>query len=214
LNGRLGLQCFALKLFFFARKIVTNEIYEVIAMNSIYYSHSMRIYNTQQEELELTQIAELVPSRRIINPNGAIASIKEAYRLIDKSSGVVATEHQGHIGKGVYDEICYALSKHKLVAVLRSGESGCTTAFNGRLFRVYSEHQIEVLDVDWQVYYAKIYEGFVIPPLRKRLTVERIKAKKLHPGGILDDIADTTKEFLIGVGRIQVLSELFGERMK
>ena len=194
-------------------------------MKSIYYAHSMRIYNTQQEQLELKQIAELVPSRRILNPNGAIASIQEAYRLIDISSGVVATEYQAHIGKGVYDEMCYALSKKKLVAVLRSGESGCNrrfrftadnqTAFKGRLFRVYSPHQIEVVDIDWQVHYAKVYEGFFIPPLYERLTVERIKAKALHPGvGILDDVASTTKEFLIRLGRIQVISELFGERMK
>ena len=183
-------------------------------MKSIYYAHSMRIYNTQQEQLELNQIAELVPSRdrrfvnsdnhRILNPNGAIASIKEAYRLIDKSSGVVATEYQAHLGKGVYDEICYGLSQKKFVAVLRSG----------RLFRVYSEHQIEVLDIDWQVHYARVYEGFYIPPLKERLTVERIKAGKLNPGGILDEIADTTKEFLIRLGRMQVLAELFGERMK
>jgi len=174
-------------------------------MKSIYYAHSMRIYNTQQEQLELTQIAELVPSRRILNPNGAIASIQEAYRLIDISSGIVATEYQSHIGKGVYDEICYALSKKRLVYVLRSG----------RLFRVYSTHQLEFVDMDWQVYYAKVYEGFVIPPLKERLTVERIKAKALHPGaGILDDVASTTKEFLIRLGRMQVLSELFGDRMK
>ncbi len=173
-------------------------------MKTVYYAHSMGIYNTEPERLELTQIAELLPSRRIINPNGAIASIKEAYRLIDKSSGVVATEYQNHIGKGVYDEICYALSQQKFVAILR----------NGRLFRVYSRHQIEVLDIDWQIHYARVYEGFYIPPLKERLTVERIKAKKLHPGGILDDIAETTKEFLIRLGRMQLLAELFGERMK
>jgi hypothetical protein len=47
------------------------------------------------------------------------------------------------------------------------------------------------------------------------LTVERIKAKALHPGcGSLDDVADTTKEFLIAVGRRKILSELFGERVK
>jgi len=173
-------------------------------MKSIYYAHSMRIYNTDQEKSELKQIASLLPKRKILNPNGAIVSIQEAYGLIDKSAGVVATEYQNHIGKGVYDEICYGLSKKKLVAVLR----------NGRLFRVYSRHQIEVLDIDWQIHYARVYEGFYIPPLKERLTVERIKAKKLHPGGILDDLADTTKEFLIRLGRIQLLAELFGERVK
>jgi len=173
-------------------------------MNTIYYAHSLRLYNTDIEQLELKQIAELFPKLKILNPNGMITDIKEAYKLIDKSDSVVASEYQQHIGKGVYDEICHALSKKKQVAVLRGG----------RLFRVYSEHQIEVLDIDWQIHYAKVYEGFVIPPLYERLTVERIKAKKLNPGGILDDITDTTKEFLIGVGRMQILSELFGERMK
>ena len=118
---------------------------------------------------------------------------------------MVATEYQGHIGKGVYDEICYALSKKKFVAMLR----------NGQLFRVYSEHQLEIVDIDWQVHYAKVYEGFFIPPLQDLLTVERIKAKALNPGcGILDDIADTTKEFLIRLGRMQILAFLFGENVK
>ena len=174
-------------------------------MKSIYYAHSMRRYNTDQEKSELKQIASLFPKRKILNPNGAIYSIQEAYGLIDKSAGVVATEYQNHVGKGVYDEICYALSKRKLVVMLR----------NERLFRVYSPHQIEVVDIDWQVHYAKVYEGFFIPPLYERLTVERIKAKALHPGvEILDDIASTTKEFIIRLGRIQILSELFGERVK
>jgi len=172
-------------------------------MKTIYYSHSMRSYNTDQERLELTQIASFFPKRKILNPNGAVTDMKGSYRLINTAELVVATEYQGHLGKGVYDEMCYALSKKKLVAILR----------NERLFRVYSEHQIEVLDIDWQVHYAKVYEGFLIPPLKERLTVERIKTKKLHPGGILDEISDSTKQFLIGVGRIQVLSELFGERI-
>ena len=116
----------------------------------------------------------------------------------------MATEYQGHIGKGVYDEICYALSKKKFVAMLRAEGRGTHDTARGRLFRVYSEHQIEVIDIDWQVYYARVYEGFVIPPLQERLTVERIKAKALHPGvGSLDDIASTTKEFLIRYGYLR-----------
>jgi hypothetical protein len=164
----------------------------------------MRNYNTDQERLELTQIASFFPKRKIINPNGAITDMNQAYRLINQAELLVATEYQGHLGKGVYDEISYALSKKKLVYVLCSG----------RLFRVYSTHQLELVDIDWQVHYARVYEGFLIPPLQERLTVERITAKKLHPGGILDDVASTTKEFLICLGRIQILSELFGERVK
>jgi hypothetical protein len=165
----------------------------------------MRSYNTDQEQLELKQIASFFPKRNILNPNGTITDMKQAYRLINKAELVVATEYQGHLGKGVYDEMCYALSQKKLVHVLR----------NGRLFRVYSTHQIEIVDIDWQIHYARVYEGFLIPPLQERLTVERMKAKALHPSvGILDDVASTTKEFLIAVGRIQILSELFGERVK
>jgi hypothetical protein len=171
----------------------------------------MRSYNTDQERLELTKIASFFPKRKILNPNGVITDMNQAYMLINKAEIVVATEYQRHLGKGVYDEMCYALSQKKLVYVLRSGESGCTTAFNGRLFRVYSTHQLELVDIDWQVHYARVYEGFVIPPLQDRLTVERITAKKLNPGGILDSIASTTKEFLIAVGRRKILSELLGE---
>jgi hypothetical protein len=96
--------------------------------------------------------------------------MNQAYRLINQAELLVATEYQGHLGKGVCDEICYALSKKKLVYVLRSGESceersNPTTAFNGRLFRVYSKHQLEIVDISWQVHYARVYEGFLIPPL-------------------------------------------------
>ena len=72
-------------------------------MNRIYYAHSLRIYNTEQEQLELKQIAELCSSREIINPNGTISEMSGAYRLINQSSGVVASEYQRHIGKGVYE---------------------------------------------------------------------------------------------------------------
>ena len=173
-------------------------------MKTIYYAHSLRIYNTSKEQLELKQIAKLFEKRKILNPNGAITDIFGAYRLINQAELLVATEYQGHLGKGVYDEICYALSQKKLVHVLR----------NGRLFRVYSKHQLEIVDIDWQIHYARVYEGFLIPPLKERLTVERMKAKALnHSVGILDDVASTTKEFLIRSGRIQILSELFGERI-
>ena len=179
-------------------------------MKSIYYAHSLRTYNTAQEQLELKQIAELFPSREIINPNGVVNEIKEAYQLIDKSSGVVASEYQRHIGKGVHDEISHALGKKKLVVVLR----------DGHLFRVYSEHQIEVVDADWAVHYAKVHEGFVIPPLYERLTVEQVKAKKLsvrcgadafHQAVSLDNIPGPAKELLVRRGRIQILVELFGK---
>jgi hypothetical protein len=103
----------------------------------------------------LKQVASLFPKRKILNPNGAITDMNQAYRLINTAEIVVATEYQSHIGKGVYDEICYALSRKKFVAMLR----------NGRLFRVYSMHQLEFVDLSWQVHYAKVYEGFVIPPL-------------------------------------------------
>jgi len=174
-------------------------------MKTIYYAHSLRIYNTSKEQLELKQISSLFPSWNIINPNGVINDIKSAFSLIDKSDCVVASELKQHLGKGVHDEICYALSQKKLVHVLR----------NGRLFRVYSKHQLEMVDIDWQIHYARVYSGFLILPLQERLKVERIKAKALHPSvGILDDVASTTKEFLIAVGRIQLLSELLGERVK
>jgi hypothetical protein len=55
-------------------------------MRRIYYSHSMRSYNTDQERLELTKIASFFPSvrcvtrrlpqRKVINPNGAITPLE------------------------------------------------------------------------------------------------------------------------------------------
>jgi hypothetical protein len=181
----------------------------------------MKIYNTAIEQLELKQIAGLFPSWNIINPNGRVSDIvgegrtrpflQEAYKLIDKSDGVVATEYLSHIGKGVHSEICYALRKKKLVSILRSEPA--LNVVKGRLFRVYSEHQLEVIDIDWAVYYAKVYEGFHIPPLKGLLTVERIKAKERKEGcGVLDGISDTAKDFFIRIGKIQLLEELLGLR--
>ena len=132
-----------------------------LRIKTIYYAHSLRIYNTEQEQLELKQIAELCPSREIINPNGMVDEIKEAYQLIDKSDGVVASEYQGHIGKGVHDEICHALSKKKVVVMLH----------DGRLFRVYSEHQIEVLDVDCSPFQRGLGGCY---PIRINLSVKSI----------------------------------------
>jgi nucleoside 2-deoxyribosyltransferase len=164
----------------------------------------MQKYDTQQEQLELTQIKELFPECEIINPNGTISNMEEAYKLIAQSDGVVATEHQEHIGESVVSEICYAISQKKPVFVLCSG----------KLFKVYSEYQIEVVGSDYAVYYAKVYEGFSTLKLEEKLSTERRLLHKLNPGWeILDEIAERTKQFLIHLGRLQILSELFSEKV-
>ena len=166
----------------------------------IYYAHSLRKYNTMQERVEIMQIQELFPQFEIVNPRGTISNMDEAYSKITESDGVVATEYKEHIGKGVYGELCYALSKKKPVFVLRSG----------KLFKVYSEYQIEVVGIDCAVHYAKVCEGFSVSKLEEKLSAERRLVKELHQGcGILDE---RTKKFLIHLGRLQILSELFGER--
>jgi nucleoside 2-deoxyribosyltransferase len=163
----------------------------------------MKKYNTPQEQLELTQITKMFPQCEIHNPHGTISSMEEAYKLIAQSDGIVATEHQEHIGKGVYSEIGYALAQKKPVFVLRLG----------KLFKVYSEYQLEVVGLDYAVYYAKVYDGFSVAKLEAELSKERRLVKKLHPGcGVFSEIAERTKKFLIHLGRLQILSELFSEK--
>jgi len=111
----------------------------------IYYAHSMRKYNTEAETYEISQLSQLLPKCEIVNPNGLVSNMDESYALVDTCDALVFTEYQGHIGKGVYCEIEYALKKHLRVASL----------FQGKFTRVRSMKEFDVVDVDWGVYYAK-----------------------------------------------------------
>ena len=84
--------------------------------DKIYYAHSMRIYNTKQEEKELKFLNNKFDN--VINPNGGMSasrSMDPYLREVDSCAGVVCSEFEKHIGRGVYEEIQHALSKDKRV---------------------------------------------------------------------------------------------------
>lgn len=114
-------------------------------VNMIYYAHSRKTYNTQ-EEMKTLQILKKV-FKNVLCPNhdlGELGDIKHYLRAIDKCSAVVATLYQGYIGKGVYEELTYA-SKHN---------KDCFIYVNDMF--VLPLRIVLVDQNDWAVRYAKI----------------------------------------------------------
>ncbi len=77
-----------------------------------YYAHSIYKYNTDIEKYETS----LIPGS-YINPNGNVDQtrseseiMKKCYSLIDECDSLVFSSVDGVIGKGVAEEIDYAMS--------------------------------------------------------------------------------------------------------
>lgn len=89
----------------------------------VYYSHSKKTYGTAVEAVARKglegALGEVLCPNRDIGEKGALQPYLDA---IDYCDAVVCTEYMGHIGRGVYDEVCHALMKRKDVFVLRKGE--------------------------------------------------------------------------------------------
>jgi len=84
----------------------------------------MRAYNSATEKREQRQIRRLT-RRKVVNPNGKLSHwgwFSLAKQMIDDCGMVVLSEYNDHIGRGVYDEIRYALKKGYAVEVLRAGK--------------------------------------------------------------------------------------------
>jgi len=106
----------------------------------------MRKYNTEAEAYELSRLEQLLPKCEIVNPNGLVSNMEESYALVDTCDALGFTEHKGHIGKGVYCEIAHALKSGKRVGLL------CDERFH----TITSMSQIEVIDIDWAIFYARV----------------------------------------------------------
>jgi len=87
-----------------------------------YYAHSIKIYDTQQEENELRKISSIV--KNIVNPKHIrwTGSMEPYFKAVKNSDLVFATEYKSFIGKGVFDEVKTALDVGIPVYTLRSGK--------------------------------------------------------------------------------------------
>jgi len=91
--------------------------------HKVYYSHSMRIYDTKREQKELEIIKNHWKGHvKILNPNGEIqweGSMEPYLKAAHKTDYVVCSEYKEHVGKGVFCEICSALAHSVPVLVIR-----------------------------------------------------------------------------------------------
>jgi hypothetical protein len=82
-------------------------------MTNVYYSHSMKTYDQEQEKIELDFLQNKF--ERVFNPNKEITynrkkGLKPYLNAVKKSDIVVCSEFEGHIGKGVFREISIAFA--------------------------------------------------------------------------------------------------------
>lgn len=94
---------------------------------TIYYAHSMRIYNSEREKEELRFLRSIF--RKVICPNHDMKNLPSPtndteamlpyLKKVDKCDGVVCSEFNGYIGKGVYEEIKRAMPNFSIPLCLR-----------------------------------------------------------------------------------------------
>ena len=114
----------------------------------IYYAHSMLTYNTVKEKQELKWLKK---KYEVIDPNNDIGEqgIIEPYlKAISKCQGIICSEYEKHIGKGVYLEIEHALKLKLPVRCLRKN-------YLGNYLKDVKGLQV-VNEWDWKVYYGKV----------------------------------------------------------
>lgn len=89
-----------------------------------YWAHSKKIYGTP-EEAEILAVLEKVFDK-VVCPNrdiGEKGDIQPYLDAIDDCDAVIVSEYQDHIGKGVYDEITFAIREKDMdVYALRNWE--------------------------------------------------------------------------------------------
>jgi hypothetical protein len=96
-------------------------------MSLVYYAHSMRIYGTPEAAKAKAAISALLPEFEILDPeempwkelakkygNSAVYEY-----VVKKSARTVVYEHQGHIGRGVTEEVVRAQRLQRPLHVLR-----------------------------------------------------------------------------------------------
>jgi hypothetical protein len=120
----------------------------------IYYAHSMKIYDTNQEQNEYSLIHSQFPLYKIFCPNNNAPIswhnltskdvMTECLQKVKKSKIVIASEYQNHIGKGVFSEVNLALALKKPVYVVRGN-------------KFIPVNSIKIIDAnDWGIKYGQI----------------------------------------------------------
>ena len=118
----------------------------------IYYSHSMRKYDTKAEKKELSIIAKAFTQLAIYNPNNKeiqnssfpmVACLKVIED--DQTKVVVFSTYKDHVGRGVYTEVLEARMLGKPVYMIK-----------GRKVISFDNMRLRVIDRDWATYYAVV----------------------------------------------------------
>ena len=116
-------------------------------MKTAYYAHSMKKYNTPEEDKEIETIISL--GFYPVNPKYLtwVGTMQTYFNCVDTCKALIASEYKDHVGKGVYDEIQYARAKGYLVYILRTN-------------KLYKLRSLKLVDKnDWGVYYGKVSCG-------------------------------------------------------
>jgi len=119
-------------------------------MKFLYYAHSKRTYGTRKEKKELKLLRKQFPGYEIINPRNLVflsydenEIMKECRSIVRQAAVVVASEYDGHIGRGVFEELLEAKRKKYLLRKKNFIEN-----FNIKI----------VNPDDWAIRYAKCEE--------------------------------------------------------
>lgn len=141
--------------FILERNVPFNLLLETLSNDQkyIYYAHSMKIYNLNQEIKEIKLINQKFPKYKVINPSRIdFLDLKEVYRmnfclkLVDLSDIIIFSEFNWAIGKGVYMEIFRGIRKEKKVYLLRNNN-----------LTIFQPNKVSFKNIkDWKVNYAQI----------------------------------------------------------
>lgn len=114
-----------------------------------YYAHSKLIYNTTRERAEEKFLKKKF---KVVNPNtdmGEMGSMIPYLQKISCVDGVVFSEFQKHIGKGVYEEVKHSILLGKPTYCLRK------TLLGYKLIPIKEIPEVSD-EYDWKVGYAKV----------------------------------------------------------
>jgi hypothetical protein len=118
----------------------------------VYYAHSKRIYDTRVEVRDMLAIVHRYPQYTIVNPSRLFTgrTAQDQWNVwmeehgLDEYGLVVFTTYDGYVGRGVFEEITYAL-QHDIPVVYLTPDDRFTKKFFVSTMN----------DTDW-VRYAKI----------------------------------------------------------
>lgn len=118
----------------------------------LYYAHSKVIYNTDTETQTRVLLRKLFPKFQVVCPNqdlGELGTLQPYLDYVGTCQLLVATEYKQFVGKGVFEEVQFALSKGIDALVLRTSRAGRPT--------VHSISRVQVVDPrDWRLMYGKV----------------------------------------------------------